>query len=69
MSELKPCPFCGYENPYFAHNVECEPNGIVCMKCHTIVRFMRIKVRKGERFQVAMDKMAEIWNTRTEVTE
>lgn len=63
--ELKPCPFCGGTKAYIVHNIEMEPDGIVCPMCHIVVRFPRIKVRGGERFEVAMSKMADAWNRRT----
>ena len=65
MTELKPCPHCG-GNVWFNHNADLEPDGIVCMQCKTIVRFMRVSVKKHESFETAMNKMADIWNTRTQ---
>ena len=63
MSELKPCPFCGGA-VRFIHNIEMEPDGIICDRCKIVTRFMRIKVNNGERFGVVMSKMAEAWNKR-----
>lgn len=60
---LKPCPFCGNKTVHYVYNIEMEPDGITCFNCHVIVRFPRIK-EKGERFEVAMGKMADIWNQR-----
>ncbi len=63
MRELKPCPFCG-EKVRFTYNIEFEPDGIMCATCHTVMRFIRIRAKSGEKFEVAMNKMAEIWNRR-----
>lgn len=67
MDNLKRCPFCGGE-PYFVYNIEMEPDGIRCSNCHIVIRFPRIKVKGGEKFEVAMGKMAEIWNRRVNET-
>ena len=64
MTDLKPCPFCGESRAYPAYNIEMEPDGIVCPICHIIIRFPRIKVRGGEKFEIAINKMAEVWNRR-----
>lgn len=64
MTELKPCPFCGYKVQY-NYNADFEPAGIVCMNCHTMTKFMRIEVKPSEKFEIAMDKMADTWNRRT----
>jgi transcriptional regulator with XRE-family HTH domain len=61
---LEPCPFCG-EPVQYVYNADMEPDGIACMNCHVIVRFPRARVRGGEKFEVAVRKMAEIWNRRT----
>ena len=63
--KLKPCPFCGNDLSYFTHNLDLEPDGITCQRCHIVVRFSRISVKGGEKFEVAMNKMAEVWNRRT----
>lgn len=63
MTDLKPCPFCG-EKVSYNFNADFEPDGIVCANCHIIVRFMRIKVKNNEKFEIAMDRMAWIWNER-----
>ncbi len=67
MSELKRCPFCGESKAYIVYNIEMEPDGIACHTCHIVIRFPRIKVRGGEKFEIAINKMAEVWNRR--VTE
>lgn len=64
MIELKPCPFCGCKNVYHVYNIEMEPDGITCPNCHIVVRYSRIHVQNGERYEVAMGKMAEAWNRR-----
>ena len=66
MGTLKPCPFCGGAKISHVYNIEMEPDGIICHDCHIIVRFPRIHVKGGERFEVAMNKMAEAWNRRAE---
>ena len=63
MDELKPCPFCGNEVD-FNYNLGLEPDGITCRRCFMIVRFSRIRVKNGEKFEVAMNKMADAWNRR-----
>ena len=62
--DLKPCPFCGESGAYIVYNIEMEPDGIACPTCHIVIRFPRIKVRGGEKFEIAISKMAEAWNRR-----
>lgn len=64
MTELKPCPFCGESKAYIVHNIEMEPDGIMCTVCHIIIRYPRFKVKKGEKYEVAIGKMTEAWNKR-----
>ena len=61
--ELKPCPFCGGKVNY-THNMELIPDGIACMHCWTVTRFIRIRPKKRETFGETMKKMSEIWNRR-----
>lgn len=63
---LKSCPFCGNKTVHFVYNIEMEPDGITCFTCHIIVRYPRIHVRGGERFEVVMNRMAEAWNRRSQ---
>ena len=62
---LKPCPFCGGKVG-FNHNVELIPDGVVCQKCKIVVRYMRIKMKSKDNFEVPMKQMAEAWNRRAE---
>ncbi len=62
--KLKPCPFCGESKAYNVYNIEMEPDGIACPTCNIVIRFPRIKVRGGEKFEIAISKMAEVWNRR-----
>ena len=62
--KLGPCPFCG-EPVRYVYDADLEPDGITCVNCHIIVRFPRAGVRRGEKFEAAMRRMAEIWNRRT----
>lgn len=64
--KLKPCPFCGSKMVRYVWNIDMEPDGITCYDCHIVVRFSRITVRPREYFEVAMGKMADIWNRRAE---
>ena len=61
--DLKPCPFCG-RKVTFGYDANLEPYGIICPCCHAETIFYRIKVKKGEKFEVAMKQMAEAWNRR-----
>ena len=64
QKELKPCPFCGESKTYIVYNIEMEPDGITCPVCHIVVRFPRIKIKGGEKFEVAIGKMTDAWNRR-----
>lgn len=67
MSDLKPCPFCGGKVD-FNFNMEFEPDGIRCIRCKYILRYMKIRITKStEPFSVVMDKMANEWNTRAKM--
>ena len=68
MIDLKPCPFCG-RKATFNYNIEFEPNGIRCDFCHYFITYPRLSVRKGERFEECMNRMAEMWNRRDGDTE
>jgi len=64
--ELKPCPFCG-GRPTYNYDASMEPVGVYCVKCHAIIRFVRIRVKGDhEPFSVALEKIAEAWNRRAE---
>lgn len=68
MSEikLKPCPFCGGKVD-FNYNMNLEPDGIRCMKCRYVLKYMRIRVEKStEPYRIVMNKMATEWNRRAE---
>ncbi len=62
--ELKPCPFCGGK-AQFMYNIDCEPDGILCRKCQYVMRFLRIHHKPKDTFGETMEKMAEVWNRRT----
>ena len=64
--QIKPCPFCGESKVYIVYNIEMEPDGITCPTCHIVVRFPRIRVKGGEKFEVAIGKMTDVWNRRAE---
>ena len=64
LTDLKRCPFCGESKAYYTHNLDMGPDGITCPVCHIIVRFPRARCKAGERFEAAMNRMAEIWNMR-----
>lgn len=63
MTELKPCPFCGGKVD-FNYNGSFEPDGIRCLKCRVILRFMRVRMQKNETFGECQSRMAEVWNRR-----
>lgn len=65
MADLKPCPFCGGKVD-FNHNIAGVPDGIRCMGCRTILRYLRIKHQNSKPFGIVMDEMAEAWNRRAE---
>ena len=64
MMELKPCPFCGGKVD-FNYNVELEPNGIHCIRCHMHAVFYRVKpARPREIYERVLNDYAEAWNRR-----
>lgn len=64
MVDLKACPFCGCKVDY-AYNLELEPYGVHCPRCHMVVRFSRVKpVMKGEIYERVMSDIATRWNRR-----
>lgn len=66
MIELKTCPFCGSAVDY-AYNLELEPYGIHCSRCHAVVRFTRVRpIQKNEIFERVMSDIAAKWNRRQE---
>lgn len=66
MSELKPCPFCGSAVNY-NFDMEFEPIGVFCPKCHASVRFTRIRpMVKNRTAGNVMDDITEAWNRRDE---
>lgn len=62
-TDLKPCPFCAGKVKY-NYNMDLEPDGITCMRCRYILRFIRDKAKPHEQFGEIMAKMAEVWNRR-----
>ena len=61
--KLKPCPFCG--NPvWFNYNMDLEPDGVKCQACGYLLRYFGIRVKAGEKYEIAMKKIAEAWNRR-----
>lgn len=64
-NKLKPCPFCGSE-VWFNHNMELEPDGIHCQQCGFVIRWLGVRAKPGEKFEVVMKKIAEKWNRRGE---
>ena len=64
MIELKTCPFCGGK-VQFTYNIAFEPDSIACFGCHIFVKYPRIRVKGGEKYEVALGKMAEAWNRRS----
>lgn len=64
MNELKECPFCGNEVRY-AFNLEMNPYGVVCSRCHMVVSYTRINPPKPhEKFERVLGEIAEAWNRR-----
>ena len=64
MVDLKVCPFCGCKVDY-AYNLELEPYGVHCPRCHMVVRFSRVKpIQKGEVYERVMSDIATKWNRR-----
>lgn len=61
--ELKPCPFCGAP-VWFNHNMELEPDGIHCQQCGFVIRWLGVRAKPREKFEVVMKKLAERWNRR-----
>lgn len=64
MIKLEPCPFCG-NNVSFAYDITGIPHGVVCIRCHMVVKFSRIRPPgKHEKFERVMKDIAEAWNRR-----
>ena len=64
MIELQPCPHCGNKVDY-AYDLDLEPYGVHCVKCHMIVTYSRVKpLRSTEPFERIMDDIAVRWNRR-----
>lgn len=63
MIDLKECPFCG-KPVQFNYNLELTPDGVVCMNCHMIAKYTRIKCKNTDPFEVPMKQIAERWNRR-----
>ena len=63
-ANLKSCPFCG-NKVKFAYDADFVPYGVTCSTCHMVVKFMRIGMKKGEKFEDVMNRMADIWNRRS----
>lgn len=63
MIELKPCPFCGGAVTY-VYDLDGIPNGIACMRCRIVTRFMRERLKPKENIGDLQGRMAMIWNRR-----
>ena len=59
--ELKPCPFCGDDQPVFLGDVVC------CSSCHCEVRWRTYYREVGGRVVEVMSRSAvDVWNMRAE---
>ena len=67
MSEqLKPCPFCGGENlkiTGFSFVIELR---VQCDDCGCCTDFYEIEMDTDETKEMLMERVAKIWNTRTQ---
>lgn len=64
MIDLKNCPHCGGEVS-FVYDLDGIPNGIACLRCKIVTRFMRERLKPKEKIGDLQDRMAEIWNRRS----
>ena len=64
MTELKPCPFCG-SKVKISYDIRSEANGIWCPTCHSMTKFIRIKLKSDkETFGEFESKWEAAWNRR-----
>lgn len=61
---LKPCPFCGGK-VRISYDIRSEANGIWCPTCHSITKFIRIKLKSDkETFGEFESRWGAAWNKR-----
>lgn len=61
MTDLKYCPHCG-NAVTFVYDLDGIPNGIACMRCRIVTRFLRERLKPKEKIGDLQIRMAEVWN-------
>lgn len=56
MNELKPCPFCGTENPSLKFNGECDRWYLMCDKCEASIGITDEGVTLTENARYVLDE-------------
>ena len=65
MDGMTPCPFCGVDKLAAIRDMEsAEVEGIYCLTCKTLVRFVNIRMHPNESYGDNENRWRERWNKR-----